>query len=55
MRKCWRCGAVILESMGAVLARDILHLTPQPVRELCGRCVGKLCYSSDEVITDLPK
>lgn len=45
-RCCWKCQSPIYESMGAVLARDILSHDPRPVRELCGKCVGKACYAN---------
>lgn len=41
-RVCIHCGAPIVESMGACLARDVLKVIlegPQWIRERCGRCV----------------
>lgn len=52
-RRCICCNTLILESMGSVIARDILHDKPVPVRELCGKCVGKLCYANDTITFDL--
>jgi hypothetical protein len=49
---CFKCGKIIKECMGFVLARDFLNDSKNP-RELCGKCI--LLIIDDSSVINLLK